>query len=478
MSLKSKIFQRKAVDAVARPGESGLKRTLSAFDLTVLGVGAIIGAGIFVIAGKGAQVAGPAIMLSFVLVGLACLCAALCYAELASMIPTAGSAYAYTYTTLGEFPAWLIGWFLVLEYTVASAAVAAGWSGYCAKIFQMVGIELPGMLTRSPLEHVNPGLFNLPAAAIALLVTGLLVLGVRESVKVNTAFVLLKVSVLLTFIFVALPAVKPGNWDPFMPFGWSGVITGGALIFFAYIGFDAVATTAEEAKNPQRDLPIGIIGSLLVCTVFYITVAAVMTGMVPFPTLNSPAPLATALSAVGQEKWAALISFGAVFGLTSVLMVLMMGMPRIWFAMSRDGLLPPFFGKVHERFGTPWVATLINGLSVALITGFLRLDEIAEMTNIGTLSAFIVVAVGVWILRKREPDLPRSFKAPALPLVAGFTIVSCAGMMLSLSKTTWWLFAIWSAIGVLVYFNYSIRHSVLQQHLEAVAARFRAAQRH
>ncbi|MEB3285502.1 MAG: amino acid permease [Candidatus Sericytochromatia bacterium] len=448
---------------VSRPEGSGLKRTLSAFDLIVLGVGAIIGAGIFVIAGKGAQSAGPAIMLSFVVVGLACLCAALCYAELASMIPAAGSAYAYTYTTMGEFPAWLIGWFLVLEYTVASAAVAAGWSAYFAKILKMVGLELPTALTSSPLEAAHPGLFNLPAAAIALFVTGLLVLGVRESARANAAFVALKIGVLLAFIVVALPAVKPGNWEPFMPFGWQGVLAGGALIFFAYIGFDAVATTAEEAKNPQRDLPIGILGSLLVCTLFYITVAAVMTGMVPFQELNHPAPLARALTLVGQEKWAALISFGAVFGLTSVLMVLMMGMPRIWFAMSRDGLLPPLFAKIHPQYGTPWVATIINGVAVAIITGLLRLDEIAEMTNIGTLSAFMVVAAGVWILRRQRPELPRAFRAPALPLVAGFAIVSCGAMMLKLSATTWMLFAVWTVLGIIVYFAYSLRHSALQQ---------------
>jgi APA family basic amino acid/polyamine antiporter len=472
-----RILQRKSIDVAARPGDSGLRRTLGPLDLTLLGVGAIIGAGIFVIAGKGAQAAGPGIMLSFVLVGVACLCAALCYAELASMIPAAGSAYAYTYATMGEFPAWMIGWFLVLEYTVASAAVASGWSGYFAKILAMIGRELPPRFTHSPLEAVGAGLMNLPAALIAVLVTFLLVFGVRESARANAVFVALKVGVLLIFLAVALPAVRPENWDPFLPFGWQGVITGGALIFFAYIGFDAVATTAEEAKNPQRDLPIGIIGSLLICTVFYIAVAAVMTGMVPFTALNDAAPLAKALSLIGQEKWAALISFGAVFGLTSVLMVLMMGMPRIWFAMSRDGLLPPIFSEIHARFGTPWVATVINGLAVALIAGLLRLDEIAEMTNIGTLSAFIVVAIGVWLLRHRHPEMVRGFRAPWLPLVAGFTVVACGWMMLSLSKLTWLLFLVWSVLGVLLYFGYSYRHSVLQRQIAAAAARVDAALR-
>lgn len=460
--MLDKLLARKPFQTEGATADTGLKRSLGAFDLTVLGVGAVIGAGIFVIAGKGAQVAGPGIMLSFVLVGIACLCAALCYAELASMIPAAGSAYAYTYTAMGEFPAWLIGWFLVLEYTVASAAVASGWSGYFNKILHSIGWGLPDQLTRSPLEATNPGLVNLPAMAIALVVMGILVLGVRESARLNAAFVLLKVGVLVAFLLVALPHVKPENWSPFMPFGWSGVVTGGALIFFAYIGFDAVATTAEEAKNPQRDLPLGIMGSLAICTAFYIAVAAVMTGIVPFTALNHPAPLAQALSLINKAQWAALISFGAIFGLSSVLMVLMMGMPRIWFAMSRDGLLPKAFGAVHERFRTPWVATLINGVAVALITGFLRLDEIAEMTNIGTLSAFIVVAIGVWLLRHQHPDLKRGFRAPVLPLVALITIVSCGGMMVSLSGLTWKLFAAWSVIGVIVYFAYGLKHSALR----------------
>jgi APA family basic amino acid/polyamine antiporter len=457
-----KLLNRKPFEIVAEEKEGGLKRTLSAFDLTVLGVGAVIGAGIFVIAGKGAQLAGPGIMLSFVLVGIACLCAALCYAELASMIPAAGSAYAYTYTTMGELPAWLIGWFLVLEYTVASAAVASGWSGYFAKILHSVGMELPVWMTHSPWD-ATPGLFNGPAAIISLLVTALLVLGVRESARTNAAFVVLKVSVLIIFVIVALPYVKPGNWEPFMPFGFGGVIAGGALIFFAYIGFDAVATTAEECKDPQRDLPIGILASLGICTLFYIVVAAVMTGMVPFPKLDTAAPLATALSLVGLEKWAALISFGAIFGLTSVIMVLMMGMPRIWFAMSRDGLLPPVFAQVHPKFRTPWVATIINGVAVALITGFMNIDAIAEMTNIGTLTAFCVVAAGVWMLRYQRPDLKRSFKTPALPLVAITTIVACGAMMVNLSAHTWMYFGIWTIIGVIVYFGYSIHNSNLNR---------------
>ncbi|MFN3431346.1 MAG: amino acid permease [Candidatus Sericytochromatia bacterium] len=445
------------------PGEQKLKRSLTAFDLTILGVGAVIGAGIFVIAGEGAQLAGPGIMLSFVLVGIACLAAALCYAELASMIPTAGSAYAYTYHTLGEFPAWMIGWFLVLEYTVASAAVASGWSGYFTKLIGSVGIVLPDSLTHSPMDPVTPGIINLPAAAIALIVTGMLIFGIRENARLNAAFVILKIGVLLAFIFIALPNVNPDNWQPFMPFGIGGVIAGGALIFFAYIGFDAVATTAEEAKNPQRDLPIGIIGSLLICTIFYIVVAAVMTGIVPFQQLADPAPLAKALSLINKGQWAALISFGAIFGLSSVIMVLMMGMPRIWFAMSRDGLLPPLFAKVHPKYQTPWIATIINGVAVALITGLLRLKEIAEMTNIGTLTAFIIVAIGVVVLRYRNPELKRGFRAPFLPLVAILTVIPCGAMMAKLNPHTWMYFGVWALIGVAFYMGYGFKHSKLAQ---------------
>lgn len=456
------MLNRKPFEMAMEEKEGGLKRTLGPVDLTVLGIGAIIGAGIFVIAGRGAQVAGPGIMLSFVLVGIACVCAALCYAELASMIPAAGSAYAYTYATLGEFPAWMIGWFLVLEYSVASAAVASGWSGYLNKILHMLNVPLPDSLTHSPLDVATPGIVNLPAVIIVVLVSILLVVGVRESARVNAVFVGLKLLVLCAFIVVALPYVQPTNWEPFLPFGWGGVVHGGALIFFAYIGFDAVATTAEETRNPQRDVPIGILGSLLVCTVFYIVVAAIMTGMVKFTVLDDPAPLAKALTAVGQAKFAALISVGAIFGLSSVIMVLMMGMPRIWYAMSRDGLLPQFLGSVHPKFRTPWIATIINGIFVALVTGLLRLNEISEITNIGTLSAFIFVAIGVWILRVQRPDLHRGFRTPALPLVAIVTVVSCAGMMAQLDAITWKAFGFWSIIGVLVYFGYGLRNSVLR----------------
>jgi APA family basic amino acid/polyamine antiporter len=311
-------------------------------------------------------------------------------------------------------------------------------------------------------------MMNLPAMAIVLVVTALLVFGVRESARANAVFVALKITVLCIFIVVALPFVKPGNWDPFMPFGFSGVVKGGALIFFAYNGFDAVATTAEEAKNPQRDLPIGILGSLAVCTIFYIVVAALMTGMVPFKSLDDPAPLAKALSLVGRDQFAALISVGAIFGLSSVIMVLMMGMPRIWFAMARDGLLPPFLGAVHEKYRTPWIATIINGIFVAMVTGLLRLNEIAEMTNIGTLSAFIFVAAGVWILRAQRPELKRGFTAPALPVIATITIVSCGYMMYALDGLTWKLFGAWTIIGVIVYFAYGLSNSAIRKGAEVV----------
>jgi basic amino acid/polyamine antiporter, APA family len=455
------LLKKKPLELATSPEtESGLKRTLGAFDLTVLGVGAIIGAGIFVIAGKGAQVAGPGIMLSFVLVAIACLCSALCYAEMAAMIPTSGSAYAYAYHTLGEIVAWMIGWLLVLEYTVASAAVAAGWSGYFSKILHNIGVMIPDALTKTPFEG---GMINLPSFLIALFVMSTLIFGVKESARLNAAFVLIKSAVLLVFLLVATPHINPANWTPFMPMGINGVIAGGALIFFAYIGFDAVATTAEEAKNPQRDLPIGIVLSLIICTIFYIAVAAAMTGVVPYTVLNDAAPLAKALTSIHEEKWAVLISVGAIFGLSSVLVVLMMGMPRIWMAMSRDGLLPKLFSTIHPKYHTPYIATIINGVAVAVLTGFLPLDKIAEMTNIGTLTAFAVVAIGVWVLRFTEPNLVRGFKAPWLPLICPIAVISCGAMMLNLKAETWLYFVIWSVLGILVYTFYGFKNSQLQK---------------
>lgn len=455
------MFARKTITPYGEVAPEGeLKRALGAFDLTALGIGAIIGTGIFVLAGIGAQKAGPGIMLSFIVAGIACLCAALCYAELAAMIPAAGSAYTYVYATMGEFIAWMIGWNLILEYLVASSAVASGWSGYFNNLIELSHIAIPHALLSNPFSG---GIMNLPAFVIALLITALLTVGVQESARVTSAIVILKIIVLLIFIVVAAPAVVPAHWHPFLPFGFQGVMSGAAIIFFAYIGFDAVATTAEEAKNPQRDLPIGILASLAICTVFYIIVAAILTGMVPFAQLNVPDPLAHALVLVNKAPWAKLVSFGAVFGLTSVLVVMMMGMPRIWFAMSRDGLMPAVFSKVHPRFRTPFVSTIFSGIIVALLAGLLPIDVIAEMTNIGTLSAFIAVSIGVWVLRRRSPELPRVFKAPALPFVATVAVLVCGYMALSLANLTKILFVVWVAIGAVVYFTYSVRNSKLHR---------------
>jgi APA family basic amino acid/polyamine antiporter len=408
----------------------------------------------------GAQRAGPGIMLSFIVAGIACLCAALCYAELASMIPVAGSAYTYVYHTLGEFIAWMIGWNLILEYLVASAAVSVGWSGYFTHLLEFVNIHLPDAITKIPSQG---GLMNLPAVVIALGITALLCFGIQESARINSLFVILKIAVLIVFMVVATPHIQPGNWNPFLPFGFNGVMAGAAIIFFAYIGFDAVSTTAEEAKNPQRDLPIGIIASLVICTLFYIVVAAIMTGIVPFKLLDDPAPLAKALTLIGEGRWATLISIGAVFGLSSVLVVMMMGQPRVWFAMARDGLMPPVFAKVHPRFRTPIASTVITGVLVAIMAGVLPIDVIAELTNIGTLSAFVAAAIGVWVLRARHPEIKRDFKVPALPVVASLAVIFCGYLMASLPATTWIRFVVWIAIGAVVYFAYGMKRSALRR---------------
>lgn len=461
-SLVQRLLVRKSLPEA---GGTGLKRVLGALDLTALGIGAVIGTGIFVITGAAAaKYAGPGIILSFIVAGIACALAALAYAEVASMIPASGSAYTYAYSAFGEIFAWVIGWDLILEYVVASAAVAIGWSGYFVRILGNLGIHLPTALVNAP--GVVPGaIINLPAIAISLIVTALLVVGIKESANVNAVFVGVKILVLILFIAILMGHVNPGNWTPFMPFGWNGVMTGAATIFFAYIGFDAVSTAAEEVKNPQRDLPIGLIASLGVCTLFYIAIAALFTGVIPqslYPQLvNNPAPLAFALDYIKQGWAAALLSLGAVAGITSVLVVMMMGQPRIFFAMARDGLLPKAFASVHANYGTPHVTTILCGMAVAVMSGFTPISTVAELANIGTLFAFCLVAVGVWVLRVTRPQWPRSFKAPMLPVIAIGTLLSCGYMMISLPIVTWVRFGIWLAIGVVIYFAYSMRNSVL-----------------
>ncbi|GBG55113.1 amino acid permease [Sporomusaceae bacterium FL31] len=456
------IFRTKSINQIKEGAEAkGLKKTLGATDLVLLGIGCIIGTGIFVLTGvAAAKYAGPGIMLSFVLSGLACAFAALAYAELAAMVPVAGSAYTYTYAALGEIIAWIVGWNLILEYSVGSSAVAAGWSGYVVGLLKSAGVALPKAYTAVPADG---GIVNLPAVLIALFLSMLLVRGTKESVTLNKILVVVKLIAVFIFLALAGPKVNPANWTPLMPYGFSGVAAGAAIIFFAYIGFDAVATAAEECRNPNRDLPIGIVGSLIVCTILYIVVAGVLTGVVPYTELNNAEPVAYALRAIGYNIGSALVGTGAIAGITTVLLVLMYGQTRVFFAMSRDGLIPASICKVHPKYGTPHVITIVAGIAVALIAGFTPIGIIAELTNIGTLFAFVVSAIGVWVLRITRPDLERPFKCPAVSVIAPLAILSCGYLMYNLPHETWIRFFVWSAIGFVVYFLYSYRNSALNK---------------
>jgi len=459
--LGAQLFRRKSTQAIladAGRHADGLKRVLGALDLTLLGIGAIIGAGIFVLTGVGASYAGPGLVLSFVMAGFACAMAALCYAEFAAMIPIAGSAYSYSYATMGELIAWIIGWDLVLEYAVAAAAVAAGWSHYLTVILAGVGIHLPAALIHSP--GTAPGaIINLPALLIVLVVSAVLYVGVQESARVNSMIVSIKLFAVLLVVVVGVFFVRPANWSPFLPLGLGGVLRGAAYIFFAYIGFDAVSTAAEEVVEPNRALPIGILASLGVCTVLYIAVAAVLTGMVPMAKIDIEAPLAAAFVTRGLNFVAGVISLGAVAGLTSVLLVLLLGQSRIFYAISRDGLLPPAFSRVHPRYMTPSIPTIMTGVAVALTAGLLPIKVIAELTNIGTLFAFVLVCLGVWILRGVETELERPFRTPLVPLVPLLGAGSCMLMMFGLDLTTWLRFFIWMGGGLVIYFGYGRFHS-------------------
>ena len=455
------LMRRKSIAAALANGDQGLARSLSGLDLTLLGIGAIIGAGIFVLTGVAAATkAGPALALSFVMGALACGFAALVYAELASTVPLSGSAYTYTYVTLGELPAWIIGWDLILEYALACATVAIGWSGYFLRLLEGLGISLPAALTHGPAEG---GIVNLPAFAVMLAISMLLAVGVRQTSVANALVVILKLAVIGIFLYAAVPHVQPAHWEPFMPFGWSGVMAGAGLIFFAYIGFDAVSTAAEEAKNPQRDMPIGIITSLVLCTLLYIAVTVVLTGIAPYYTLDVADPIAFALVQVGEHFAAGATAVGAVAGLTSVLLVMMYGQTRVFYAMSRDGLLPAAFSEVHPRFRTPARTTLATGLLIAIAAGVLPIHEVASLVNVGTLAAFVMVSVAVLYLRRAQPDLPRPFRTPWMPWTPIFAILSCGYLIASLEAITLWRFVIWMAIGVVVYFAYARRHSALRQ---------------
>lgn len=439
--------------------DTGLKRCLNATDLTLLGIGAIIGAGIFVLTGVAAATkAGPAIVLSYVVAGFACAFAALAYAELASSVGGCGSAYGYSYAGFGEIIAWLIGWDLILEYGVATPAVAIGWSGYVNNVLVAMGIQLPPELLSAPGAG---GIVNLPAALIILVLAVLLAVGVHTSARFNAAMVAVKLIAIAVFIGVAAFNVDPAHWQPFMPFGWDGVMAGAALIFFAYIGFDAVSTAAEEAVDPPRDLPIGILSSLAICTLIYVLVAGLLTGIVPYTTLNVPSPVAEALLDLGHRFASALIAAGAIAGLTTVMLVLFYGLTRIFLAMARDGLLPSMFAAVHTGTRTPVRIILVSGVCMAGIAGFLPIGVVAELVNIGTLAAFVLVCGGVIYLRYTQPELPRPFKTPLSPLIPLLGMMSCTYLMYSLPAATWARFLLWMGLGLLIYFLYSRRHSVL-----------------
>ncbi|MCS0709759.1 amino acid permease [Massilia aurea] len=449
------------IAASAKPG--GLKKVLGPTDLILLGIGAIVGTGIFVLTGTGAVTAGPGLSLSFVIAAMACCFAALCYAEFASTVPVAGSIYTYSYATLGEFVAWMIGWDLLLEYGLATSTVAVGWSGYFQSLLSGFGLVLPDALTAAP--GARPGvetLFNLPAFLIMMAITFLLSLGMRESARLNNVMVIIKISVVLLFIAVGVGHVKPENWQPYMPYGMTGVMSAAALVFFAFIGFDAVTSAAEEVKNPARDLPIGIIGSLIICTILYVVVAAIMTGIVPHMDFKGvDHPVSLALQVAGEDWVAGFVDLAAILGMSTVMLVMAYGQTRILFAMSRDGLMPARLSKVHPKYGTPFFATWLVGIIFGLIAAVVPLTVLAELVNIGTLAAFTLVSIAVIVLRKKRPDLPRAFRCPAVPLIPILAIIFCLVLMSFLSWHTWVAFAIWLSIGAVVYFGYARKHSLL-----------------
>jgi basic amino acid/polyamine antiporter, APA family len=460
------LFRKKSIQALIQ--EAGqkdviLKKDLGAFDLSMLGIGAIIGTGIFVLTGvAAAEHAGPALILSFILSGLACVFAALCYAEFASTVPVSGSAYTYSYATFGEVIAWILGWDLILEYGLASAAVASGWSGYLQGLLAGFGIHFPQAIT-SAYDPAKGTFIDVPAILIILIITLLLTQGVKKSAKFNTIMVIIKLVVVLLFIGVGAWYVKPSNWTPFMPFGFSGVTAGAATVFFAYIGFDAVSTAAEEVKNPQKNMPIGIITSLLVCTVLYIIVSAILTGIVPYTELGVKNPVAFALNYINQDWVAGFISLGAIAGITTVLLVLLYGQSRLFYAISRDGLLPKVFSKVDKKKQTPLVNSWITCLLISIFAGLVPLNKLAELTNIGTLFAFMTVAVGILFLRKNNQAPKTAFRVPFVPYIPILAFVFCGYLALQLPKTTWISFGVWLVIGLFVYFGYGRKHSTLNK---------------
>jgi len=493
--MANQMFERKPLKLLLEEmaGENRLRRVLGPVQLSALGVGAIIGAGIFVATGAAAHnVAGPSLMLSYVIAGVTCIFAALCYAEFASMVPVAGSAYTYAYATLGEMFAWIIGWDLVLEYAVGSATVANGWSSYFKSLLPDIGIHLPAAIAKAPIAydaaighfHRTDGIVDLPAVIIVLIVTGVLVKGIQESASFNAVMVGIKLAAVLFVIGVGAFFVNPANWHPFAPYGFGGItmfghtvwgesvggtpvgtLAGAALIFFAYIGFDSVSTHAEEAKNPKRDVPIGIVTSLLVCTVLYIGVVAVLTGMVRYDQIDTGAGVSSAFAKVGLHWASALIAIAGVAGITSVLLVMMLSGPRVFLAMARDGMVSKsFFGDVHPKFRTPWKSTILIGCAAAIGAGLLPIDALLQMTNIGTLFAFTIVCAAVLVMRKLHPNAERPFRCPGAPLVPILGIICCVVLMLSLPAANWYRLIVWLVIGLVIYFTYSRHHSVMRNY--------------
>ena len=464
--LLKQMFRAKHI---AAKQDSGLKKCLSALDLTLLGIGAIIGTGIFVLTGiAAANQAGPAVILSFVISGTACAFAALAYAELAATVGGCGSAYGYSYVAFGEIVAWMIGWILLLEYSVSVAAVANGWSGYFNNALTAIGLGLPDALTKSP---EMGGLINLPATGIILLLMAMLIKGAKQSAQLNTAMVFIKLLAIIIFVGVAAFNIHPENWHPFMPYGWFntlpdgktvGVLAGASLVFFAYVGFDAVSTAVEEAKNPQRDVPIGIIASLTFCTLIYIIVAGLLTGVVPYTSLGVDHPVAFVLESIGYHWASALVSTGVIAGLTTVMLVLYYGLTRIILAMSRDGLITPYLSQVNSKTQTPIRVIVLTGLIMATAAGLVPLGALAELVNIGTLAAFVLVCLGVIVLRIKHPQVHRPFKNPYNPVFPALGMLSCGALMAFLPQQTWSRFLLWLRLGIVIYFAYSIKHSKLK----------------